>query len=50
MKKQPTLKQLQDKFIPIYLKQDKPEMIKVLKTPLAFITSIECLLSPYKRL
>lgn len=49
MKKQPTLRELQNKFIPIYIKQDKPEMIKVLKTPLAFIHSIEVLLSPYRR-
>lgn len=49
MKKQPTLKELQSKFLPIYLKQEKPEMIKVLKTPLAFINSIEVLLSPYRR-
>lgn len=49
MRKQPSLRELQNKFIPIYLKQPKPDMIKVLNTPLAFITAIECLLSPFKR-
>lgn len=47
MRKQLTLKQTQDKFIPLYISQPKPESIKIFEGCLALRFSIEVLLHPY---
>jgi len=50
MKELTEFRKIQLKYNEIYKAQPKPDAIRVLKTPVAFLTSIIVALSPYKRL